>query len=83
MLQILLIILAITSCIDSQAREIIDTAKEAAEMANDIAKKLQPGALCFKNDDCFPINVFNNLCCNEYGIAGQCCNMFSYIAEQP
>jgi len=28
------------SCIDSQAREIIDTAKEAAEMANDIAKKL-------------------------------------------
>ncbi len=30
------------SCIDSQAREIIDTAKE--------------GALCFNNDDGFPIN---------------------------
>ncbi len=59
MLDILLIIIAMTSCIDSQAREIIDTAKEAAEMANDIAKKLQPGNLCFKNDDCYPFNEFN------------------------
>jgi hypothetical protein len=42
MLQILLIIFEMTSCIDSQTREIIDTAKEAAEMANEIAKKLQP-----------------------------------------
>ncbi len=41
MLQILLIILEMTSFIDSQAREIIDTAKEAAEMANEKAKQLQ------------------------------------------
>ena len=65
-----------TSCIDSQTIKIIMD-------ANHIPKNLRQGVLCFKNDDCFPINVFNNLCCNEYGIAGQCCNMFSYIAEQP
>ena len=76
MLQILLIMLAMTSCIDSQAREIIDTAKEAAEMANDIAKKMQLGNLCFKNDDCYLINVFQNLCSKEYAITGQCCNYF-------
>ncbi len=39
MLQILALMLAMASCIHSQAREITDTAKEAAEMANDIAKK--------------------------------------------
>jgi hypothetical protein len=76
MLKILLLLLAITTCIDSQARDIIDTAKEAA-------KKLHPGNICLENDDCYPINVFNNLCCMEYTIVGQCCNMFSYIAEQP
>jgi len=38
-----------TSCIDSQAKEIIDTAIEGAEMANDIAKKLKTVNLCFKN----------------------------------
>ena len=57
-----------TSCIDSQAREIIDTAKETAEMANDIVKKLQPGNLCLKNEDFFPIYVYKNLCCKEYAI---------------
>jgi hypothetical protein len=79
MLKILLLLLAITTCIDSQARDIIDSAKEAAK----IAKKLQPGNICLENDDCYPINVFNNLCCMEYTVVGQCCNMFSYIAEQP
>ena len=66
MLDILLIIIAMTSCIDSQAREIIDTAKEATEMANDTAKNLQPGYFCYSK----------YLCCKEYAITGLCCNYF-------
>ena len=89
MFKTIFVLYAILNCVNSQVEEImvakaaIQTIKGAAELANDVATKIQPGNLCFTNEDCYPINVFDNLCCIKNGLVGQCCNMFAYISERP
>ena len=88
MLKTILIIVSVSSLVNSQISEAIDAVRNAADGLNKIAIKAQTGNICKQNDNCYPINVLDNLCCNEKGpisllIEGQCCNMFSYIQEQP
>ena len=86
---LIFVICSLLTCINSQVEEImvakaaIETIESTAKLANDLAIKAQPGNACFQNGDCYPINVFDNLCCVKNGFIGQCCNMFSYISERP
>ena len=72
----LLLCLALNACSgDTIAKEAVS----ALETINDISIKLQPGHLCFVNNDCL-MNIFYNMCCKPNLLVGQCCSMFSYIS---
>jgi hypothetical protein len=65
------------------AVDLINAAKDGIKVTNEILEKTQPGYMCNVNADCYPINIFENLCCIKNGLLGECCNMFSYISLRP
>ena len=81
----LIIFFSISSCACSSnlankiANGLIEMIKNGAEFAHDIST---PGNLCFKNNDCYPENIFANFCCTEKRLVGKCCNMISYSMEE-
>ena len=65
------------------AVDVIKAAKDGIKATNDILVMSQSGNICLENNDCYPINILNNLCCIRNGVVGQCCNMFYYISLRP
>jgi len=65
------------------AADAIKMAEDGIKATNDILVMTQPGNICLVNSDCYPINIFENLCCIKNGVIGRCCNMFYYISLRP
>ena len=71
-------------CIASnRAEPMAEEARAVINLAGDAVNALKHGNMCLANENCFPINIIDNLCCSEKGLMGKCCNMFAYISERP